>query len=196
VNPANGKKIIKELKINPIIPCTNSFSDILEPKFENIRVVLLYDLNIIDLFKIAKKNIEKKKEIILNVDMIEGISCDKNGLSFLKEYLKINTIASSSPKVINYSKKLGFTIVQTLFMFDTKSLEKGMELIKQSKPDFIDIRPGISFLKVENFIKNNITNTPIICSGLIQTESDIKNILNKKAIAVTTSNKALWGLYL
>ncbi|MDZ7837369.1 MAG: glycerol-3-phosphate responsive antiterminator [Actinomycetota bacterium] len=106
-----------------------------------------------------------------------------------------DTIASSSPKVINYAKKLGFTIVQTLFMFDTKSLEKGIELIQQSKPHFIDIRPGTSYLIIEKTLKNRISNIPIICSGLIQKESDIKNILSKNATAVTTSNQALWNLY-
>lgn len=188
--------ILEYLETNPIIPCTNNFDDILVPKFEKINVVLLYDLNIISLMKIAKKNMDEKKQIILNVDTIEGISTDKNGLNFIKEYLKIDTIASSSPKIINYGKKLKFTIMQTLFMFDTKSLKKGIELVKQSKPDFIDIRPGISFLKIEKIIKNNIPNIPIICSGLIQHEKDLRSILGKNAKAVTTSNQKLWNLFL
>ncbi|MDD3777548.1 MAG: glycerol-3-phosphate responsive antiterminator [Actinomycetota bacterium] len=190
------KLLLKYLQANPVIPCTSQFAEISQGQFSRIKVILMYDLDIITLFKIAKKNQEIQKEIILNVDMIEGISCDKNGLGFLKQYLNIKAIASSSPKVINYAKKLGFIIVQTLFMFDTKSLEKGIELIQQSKPHFIDIRPGISYLLIEKTLSGRIGNIPVICSGLIQNETDIKNILSKNATAVTTSNQALWGLYL
>ncbi|MDZ7837370.1 MAG: glycerol-3-phosphate responsive antiterminator [Actinomycetota bacterium] len=85
----NSRLLLKNLKDNPVIPCTNDFSLISSPRFSNIKIILMYDLDIINLFKIAKKNLEIKKEIILNVDMIKGISCDKNGLGFLKQYLHI-----------------------------------------------------------------------------------------------------------
>ena len=85
--------------------------------------------------------------------------------------------------------------MQTIFLFDTKSLKKGVELIKQGKPDLVDIRPGISVLITMPFLKNNLKDIPIVCSGFIQNKSDINDILNNNVTAVTTSNKKLWNLY-
>ena len=189
------KELLGLLKDNPIIPCTSNFDDILVPGFDNIKLVLLYDLTIFDLLEVAKKNKEVKKTIILNLDTIKGIACDEYGLSFIKRYLKINIIASSSPRIINYSKKLDFLVMQTIFLFDTKSLKKGVELIKQGKPDLVDIRPGISVLRTMPFLKNNLKDIPIVCSGFIQNKSDVNDILNNNVTAVTTSNKKLWNLY-
>jgi len=189
------KEILKYLDSNPVIPCTSSFDEILLSDFNNIKVVLLYDLNIFDLLDTSRKNINAKKHIILNLDTVKGIACDEYGLSFLKKILKINIIASSSPKIINCSKKLNFLVVQTIFLFDTKSLKKGVDLVKKGKPNFIDIRPGISYLKAIKFLKYNLTNAPIICSGFIQNKTEVQNIIDHGVKAITTSNKELWNLY-
>ena len=85
--------------------------------------------------------------------------------------------------------------MQTIFLFDTKSLKKGVELIKQGKPDLVDIRPGISVLKTMPFLKNNLKDVPIVCSGFIQNKSDVNDILNNNVTAITTSNKKLWNLF-
>ena len=189
------KELLGLLKDNPVIPCTSNFDDTLVPGFDDVKVVLLHDLSIFDLLEVAKKNKEIKKKIILNIDTIKGIARDEHGLSFIKRYLKINIIATSSPRIINYSKKLDFLVMQTIFLFDTKSLKKGVDLIKQGKPDLVDIRPGISALKTMPFLKNNLKEVPIVCSGFIQNKSDIADVLNNNVIAITTSNKKLWNLY-
>jgi len=190
------KDILKHLKINPVIPCISSLDEIFIPEYDKIKVILLYDLNIFDLLTIVKKNTNYKKYIILNTDTIKGIASDEYGLTFLKKYLKINIIATSSPKIINCAKKIDLTVVQTIFVFDTKSLQKGINLIKTGKPNFTDIRPGILYLKTFSFLKKNLNNIPIICSGLIKKKSEVQSILENGATAVTTSNKDLWNLYL
>ena len=50
-------------------------------------------------------------------------------------------VTSSSPKSINCLKKINFPVMQSMFILDTKSFKKGIELVKAGKPDLIDIRP-------------------------------------------------------
>ena len=188
--------LVKLLRDNPIIPCSSNFDELLSKQYRDIKVILLYDLTIFDLLEVARKNNEAGKLIILNIDTVKGIATDEYGLSFVKKYLKINIIATSSPKIINYCKKLDFKIIQTIFLFDTKSLLKGIQLIKQGKPDMVDIRPGLSVLRTTEFLRENINGIPIICSGFIQDKSDIKELLQNRVTAVTTSNKKLWDLYI
>lgn len=188
------KNIISELSKNPVIPCTNNFDDILDSNYNNIKIVLLYDLNIFDLINIAKKNLTAKKIIILNIDTLKGLLADEYGIRFLKDYIKINIITSASPKVINCLKKLDFPVMQSMFILDTKSLKKGIELVKVGKPDLIDIRPGILYQKAAKLLKENF-DIPIICSGFISNREELKKILDSGAIGITTSSHELWTLY-
>lgn len=192
----NKDSILDNLKKNPIIPCTSSPEEIFSPRYDRIGVVLLFDLSIFDLLELSKNNLNRNKHIILNIDTIKGIGTDEYGLAFLKRCLKIDTISTSSPKVINYSKKLNLRVVQTMFIFDSKSLKKGVDLIKTGKPDFVDVRPGILYIKNANFLKNNLKDIPIICSGFIQSKTEVESILENGATAITTSNPNLWEMYL
>jgi glycerol uptake operon antiterminator len=190
------KDLLRILKDNPIIPCSSNFDELLAPEYKDIQVILLYDLSIFDLLEIARKNKEAGKIIILNLDTIKGLANDEYGLSFIKKYLKINIIATSSPKIINFCKKLDFKIIQTIFLFDTKSLMKGIQLVQQGKPDMVDIRPGISVLRTTELLEDKLNGIPIICSGFIRDQKDIDDLLGNRVTAVTTSNKKLWSLYL
>ncbi|HAX17351.1 MAG TPA: hypothetical protein DCY00_01980 [Actinobacteria bacterium] len=188
------KNIISELKKNPIIPCTNNFSDILASKYNNIRIVLLYDLSIFDLMDISRENRTAKKIIILNIDTLKGLFADEYGIRFLKEYIGINMITSSSPKSVNCLKKLDFPVMQSMFILDTKSLKKGIELVKAGRPDLVDIRPGILYPKASGLLRENF-DIPVICSGFISNLEELKKILDSGAIGITTSSHELWDLY-
>lgn len=190
------QSLFKILEQNPIIPCTDNFDDILSPRFDKIRAVLIHENTILDIQDLIKKNKAAKKIIILSLEALKGIACDEYGLRFIKNYLNINMIITSSPKLIKYSKKLGFFTIQTVFMLDSKSVEKGIELVKQSKPHMVDIRPGIAVLKTIKFLKNALKEFPIICSGLIREESEVKAILSNDVLGLTTSKKDLWSYFL
>jgi len=190
------KSLFRILKDNPIIPCTNNFNEILESRFDKIKIVLIHENTILDIKELIKKNKEAKKTIILSLEALKGIACDEYGLRFIKEYLNIDMVTASSPKLIKLCKKLGFFTIQTLFILDTKSLKRTVSLAKQSKPHMIEIRPGMAIIKTIEFLKNNLKEFPIICSGLIQNESDIKEILSHDVAGLTTSNKKLWDYFL
>lgn len=188
------KDIIFELKKNPVIPCTNNFNDILEKKYNAIKIVLLYDLNIFGLIDIAKKNKTANKIIILNIDTLKGLVADEYGIKFLRDCIGINVLTTASPKTVNCLKKLDMPVIQSMFILDTKSLKKGIELIKTGKPDLIDIRPGILYPKAFEYIRKSF-DFPVICSGFINNKEDLIKILDSGAIGITTSSRELWNLY-
>lgn len=187
--------LIKELNKNPVIPCISNFDELLESAYADIKTVLIYDTNIFDLINITKKNLNQKKTIILNIDTVKGLCADEYGIKFLRNYIKIDIIATASPKIINCLKKLNCPVMQLMFILDTKSLKKGIELVTAGKPDLIDIRPGILFPKAAEMLRKNF-NIPTICSGFINNQEELKKILDSGAVGITTSSQKLWTLYL
>ena len=105
----------------------------------------------------------------------------KVSLNWLREYVDINLAPD------DLARKLGI---------DRGALDGMLEqLVKQGKPDMVDIRPGISVLRATKILKDNLNGIPIICSGFIQDSRDIRELLQNHVTAVTTSNKKLWDLY-
>jgi len=187
--------ILKFLEKNPVIPCIHEFEDVLTQEFNNINIVFLRDLDIFDLINVYNKNLKAKKVIIIHLDSIKGICCDKYGLTFIRKYFSI--ISSASPKILHLAKHLDYITIQSIFLFDGKSVEKAVELVKDVKPDFFDIRPAIAFLETEQYLKNSLKDIPVICSGLLYDSKYIKKVLeNKKVVSVTTSRKEFWKLFI
>ena len=188
-------EILEILKKNPVIPCTSHYDELLKEEYAQNKLSLVYDISIFDLIKIAKKKNDAKKEIILNLDTLKGLSSDDYGIKFIHDYLKIKILSTASPRIINLLKKTDITIVQSMFILDTKSLKKGLQLVKAGKPDFLDIRPGILYPKTSGLIREELGDIPIICSGFINNKPELEKILSFGAKAVTTSTQDLWTLY-
>jgi len=191
----NYKEFLGILKQNPVIPCTDNFNELMAPRFSNVKVVLLHSITIYDLLKVDKKNNVAKKIIILNIDSLKGIKPDEYGLDLIKRSTKINIISSSLPKTVERTKKMGLTIMQTILLFDTKSIKTGIKLLGNCKPDMVDIRPSTSIPKIIDLLKIKFKGIPIICSGLIDSKEDIDKLLNY-VTAITTSKIELWDYFL
>ena len=190
------ENILEKLSANPVIPCMDSYEEIFSSEYKDIRIIFFYNIGIFDLLEINKRNITAKKDIIIHIDSVRGISSDEEGARFIKNYLNIDIVSSTSPKMINCFKKLGFITIQSIFVVDTKSIAKGAQLIKAGRPDIVDMRPGILYPKASGILPDALKDIPVICSGFISNKSELENILKHGAKGITSSKKELWTLYL
>ena len=102
------KDFLEKLKINPVIPCLNNYQEVFIDKYKDIKIIYIYELAILDLLDLKKINAKENKYIILNIDHLRGISADEEGASFIKKYLNIQIVSSSSPKLIARFRKRDF----------------------------------------------------------------------------------------
>lgn len=65
-----------------------------------------------------------------------------------------------------------------------------MDTVRVSKPDMIEIMPGVIYKIIRN-LKEEL-NIPIIAGGLIETQAEIDQALKEGAFAVSTSKKSFW----
>jgi len=190
------KEFLEALKINPVIPCASNYKEIFIDNYKNIRVIYIYDIGILDLLEIKKINEKEKKYIILNIDSLRGISTDEEGADFIKKYLSIDIVSSSSPKLTARFRKRGFLTMQSIFVLDTLSTHKAIKLIEAGNPNIIDLRPGILYMNVRDALVSHFPDIPIVCSGFIDNGEKLKGMLSRGAIGITTSKKDLWELFI
>ena len=131
------------------------------------------------------------KRIFLHMDLAEGIGKDKAGLQYVKQK-KVDGIISTRVSIIKAARDVGLFTVQRFFAVDSHSIDTTLESIKSSKPDMIEVMPGIA-TKVIAKLKGQL-NIPIIGGGLVDTADEVRAILRSGASGVSTSKRELWEL--
>jgi glycerol uptake operon antiterminator len=175
-----------------ILPAARNFKDlekILESKYEYL---ILLDSHITQLKGISDLVHRKGKKIILHADLVQGLKNDEYGTQFLCQEICPFGIISTRSQVIVTAKKKGIMAIQRLFLLDSGALETSYRLHEQTKPDFVEVLPGI----IPHIIREIVgkIKIPIIAGGLIRTHKDVTDALQAGAVAVTTSDRQLWNV--
>ncbi len=129
------------------------------------------------------------KKIFFHMDLAEGIGKDKAGLVFVKN-VGADGIISTRVNIIKAARETGLFTVQRFFIVDSHSVETTVEAIRSSKPDMIEIMPGI-VTKVIARLKTELS-IPVIAGGLVETKGEIEEIIRSGAAAVSTGRQELW----
>lgn len=156
-------------------------------------VKIIFDLNpdILSLEEVVREAHSCGKRIFLHMDLAEGIGKDKAGLQYVKQK-KVDGVISTRVNIIKAARDVGLFTVQRFFAVDSHSIDTTLESIKSSKPDMIEVMPGIA-TKVIAKLKGQL-NIPIIGGGLVDSAGEVRAILRSGASAVSTSKRELWEL--
>lgn len=146
----------------------------------NIGIIKRY----VDLFK------SQDIPLFLHLERIGGISYDKEGMAFLAQYVKPTGIVTTRNSLVKLAKKRGLLTIQRLFLVDSDSIKSGIQSVRETEPDAVEIMPAL----LPEFImeyKKEIDNT-IIAGGLLQNKEQMIRALQHGAMAVSSGNCELW----
>jgi glycerol uptake operon antiterminator len=183
--------VLKFLASGPVIPSARSMEDFKIALTHTVSpsVVLLFgDINTLPTL-ISQAN-EYKKRIVLHLDLFDGIGKDKAGIKFLAR-LGIHAIITTKSHLCRFARDEGMIVVQRLFLMDSDSLRTGLNLVRNFKPDVIEILPGSVPASVVQELVHE-TGLPILAGGLIRTKEDVKIAIERGISAVSTSRRDLW----
>lgn len=182
----------EKVEINPIIAAVNDLERLDEALDSPCENIFLLTGNIFNLKEIAYKVKSKEKGLYIHIDLIDGFSKDTWGLEYIVKNIYPDGIITTKSNLIRMGRDLGAFTIQRLFILDSISLEKGIESIHNTRPNAIEILPGI-MPKIVKIIYEE-TRIPIITGGLIMDKEDVIQSLNAGAIAVSTSRKKVWEM--
>lgn len=129
------------------------------------------------------------KKAFIHVDFAEGIGKDRAGLEFLKKQ-GVDGILSTRTGIIKIAKDLDLITVQRFFVVDSHSVGTSLDSIRISKPDLIEIMPGVVTKKIRAFSK--VVDIPIIAGGIVETIDEVRAALEAGATVVSTGEVDLW----
>ncbi len=151
-------------------------------------VIFHLNANLLTVTKRIEQAHEAGKSLFVHMDLAEGIGKDRVGVDFLASH-GVDGIISTRGQIIRHAKEIGLITVQRFFALDSKGVSGMGELLEQSKPDLIEIMPGIMGKIIHRFAGGKI---PVIAGGLIETKAEVTEALHFGAVAVSTGKQDLW----
>jgi glycerol uptake operon antiterminator len=176
-----------------ILPAVRKIKDLEQLLKASFEYIVLLDSHVGQLKILVDLAKSHGKKILLHADLIEGLKNDEHAAEFLCQNIKPAGLISTRANVILKAKQNNVLAIQRLFLLDSSALEMSYSILQRTKPDFIEVLPGI----MPSIIKevHQKAGIPIFAGGLIRSAEDVENALSAGATAVTTSKKELWKYY-
>ncbi|MBJ6362538.1 glycerol-3-phosphate responsive antiterminator [Paenibacillus sp. GCM10012307] len=173
-----------------ILPAARKVKDLEKLMKLSYEYIVILDSHISQIRPIVDLAKSHGKKPLLHADLIEGLKNDEYAAEYLCQVVRPAGLLSTRAGVISKTKQNGLLAIQRLFLIDTNALEKSYAMFERTKPDFIEVLPGI----IPHIISevSERTKIPIFAGGLIRTVTDVEQAIHAGASAVTTSNYDLW----
>ena len=179
--------LLKTLEAAPVIAAVRDklFDKALQSPVD---VIFLLGGDIATISQRIKAAKEQKKYIFIHIDLADGIGKDRSGIRFLAQ-CGADGIISTKSSLIKYAKEQNMLTIQRFFAYDSHGVESIDDVLSNTKPDIMEIMPGVMGKIVERFSGGAI---PLIAGGLVETRQEVTNALKLGALAVSTGKEELW----
>ncbi|MFN2339805.1 MAG: glycerol-3-phosphate responsive antiterminator, partial [Halanaerobium sp.] len=178
----------------PIIPAVRNIKDLKKAmQIKESVLIFLLTGSIFDLENAMKLAHDNDKILMVNIDLVNGIAHDKEGIRYLADNDLCDGIISTKGYLIKEASKYGLMTVQRVFLLDSASLISAEKSLNSQTVDAVEILPGIAAPYFIERQKNKRYNYPVIAGGLIQSKIEVENLKEKGVFAVSTSSHQLWN---
>lgn len=156
--------------------------------------ILLTNVHIGNLQVFSARCHDAGKQVFVHVDMIGGFRPDRDGIRLLKNMYGVRGIFSHNSQILATAKKTGLVAIQRLLLMDSRSLERGLHILQDSRPDGIEVLPGVLAVRKATDIAAESGTTQLIAGGMIESGEQAKEVFDAGYQAITSSCKDLWNL--
>ena len=187
--------IVDLLFDNPCIMAIKDNTDLKEcikDDYKNNKIVFVLYGNIENITNIVEKLKDHDKIVFVHENLIEGLSCSHFSPSFIKKYTDADGIITLRAQNAYEARKIGLCTVFRFFLLDSLSYESVKDTVKTISSDLLEVLPGIMPKMIGEISRRY--PTPLVAGGLIRDKSDVVDALNAGAIAVSSSNYAVWKM--
>ncbi|WP_168123311.1 glycerol-3-phosphate responsive antiterminator [Paenibacillus sp. HB172176] len=176
-----------------ILPAVRKMKDMEKLMKLSYTYIVILETHINQLKPIVEMAKAHGKKPILHADLIDGLKNDEFAAEYLCQIVRPAGLMSTRAGVIAKTKQNGLLAIQRLFLLDTNALEKSYVIFERTRPDYIEVLPGIIPSMITEVAER--AGIPVFAGGLVRTASDVEQALQAGASAVTTSKVELWNYF-
>lgn len=156
-------------------------------------VCIIANIDLIKLQPVIELLSKAGKYVIVNIDSCNGLSQDKGGIDYVAETGAMGLL-STRLQTVQRAKKCGLVTMQKIFVTDRSTWLRSLKAVEQSEPDYVQLMPAQMLPLLPQADRNVLP--PIVASGFVCNEEHAQTALLHGAIAVSSSDSALWDVNL
>jgi len=177
----------------PIIPAVRDIKNLEKPmKIKEAVLIFLLTGSIFDLENAMNLAHEYDKILMVNIDLVNGIAHDREGIKYLAENDLCDGIISTKGYLIKEAAKNDLMTIQRVFLLDSASLISAEKSFNSHHVDAVEILPGLAAPHFIEKQKDSNHDYPVIAGGLIQNKEEVDNLKKEGVFAVSSSDHQLW----
>ena len=126
----------------PIVPAPRTLDDF-KVALVNIAfpsIILLFG-DIVGLPKLLARAQQHGKQLVVHLDLLDGIGKDKAGIKFLAR-LGVPAVITTKSHLGSAARDAGLMVIQRVFLMDSEALRQGINTLKKFTPDALEVLPA------------------------------------------------------
>ncbi|HZS76663.1 MAG TPA: glycerol-3-phosphate responsive antiterminator [Ktedonobacteraceae bacterium] len=184
------QEFLRLARLYPVAAALKSNEDVQVALDSDVQLLFMLKGDALQLAPFVSQVHERKKGLVVHVDLVSGIGKDKAGIQFLRQ-IGVDAIITSKSQLVSAARAEGLVTIQRLLLIDDSALETGARTIVRAAPDFVEVLPGIIFPEIAPILKQLLPG-PFIAGGFIRTPADVARIEATGGILSSSSTHALW----
>src|SRR5699024_2036219 len=126
-----------------ILPAIRSMKDVEKLIGSPYTKVALLDIHIGNLASHMKEMRDHGFQVYIHLDLITRLAITNEELEYSHQKFQPYGIITTRGKLINKAKSMKLKTILRVFLIDSSSVEKSIDMINQTSPDYIELLPGI-----------------------------------------------------
>jgi glycerol uptake operon antiterminator len=128
---------------------------------------------------------------VVHLDLVDGVASDVAGVRWLAR-CGADAVISSHGGAIRAVRAEGLVAIQRLLCVSRDAIELGLTAVARAQPHIVELLPGVILPSVADLVLPHL-RVPLLAGGFVRDTGDVRRLLDAGALAVTTSERALWN---
>ncbi len=184
--------ILALLEQTPIIAAIKDNTGLAECLRCDAPVVFVLYGTVVSIPDIVRQAHTAGKAVFVHIDLIDGLSAREAAVDYIASATAADGIISTKPALVRRAQEIGLVAIRRFFLLDSLALHNLQKQLAPDVGDLVEILPGVMPKMLQKIA--DASPVPLVAGGLVSDKEDVLHALSAGAIAVSSTNPAVWYL--
>ena len=185
-------QLLELLADGPVIASVKDEAGLSAAMKSDVGVIFLLFGDVLNIGDMVARAHAAGKVVFVHLDLVDGLAAREVSVDFIARHTAADGVLSTKASLTRRAKELGLVAIQRFFLLDSMALKNIEHPPTHDPSDLIEVLPGLMPKMIHRII--GITGKPVIAGGLISDKEDVTGALGAGAVAVSTTNPAVWDM--
>lgn len=185
-------KLLDLLADGPVIAAVKDDAGLEAAIASEVGVIFLLYGDILSVGEAVGRVHRAGKAVFVHLDLIEGLSSKEVAVDFIARNTAADGVISTKAALTRRARERGLVGIQRFFLLDSMAFQSIECHFTQDSSDLIEVLPGLMPKIIRRVAQ--LTGKPVIAGGLISDKEDVTGALSAGAVAVSSTNPAVWAM--